>query len=164
MKNLLKATTLIIVMLALPAMAADSGSPMPMNMQHGGTGMDNMQHGNMNMQQGAMQMEGMNMGGNMEPLGDVTVDGVIAQGHVTDVRMEMAKAKQPYTHHLMVMFKDKDGKAMLKGRVAVKVTGADGKTGEAATMMADSTHFGADLALPAPGAYTFTVGSKFEDG
>ena len=128
MKNLLKATTLIIVMLALPAMAADSGSPMPMNMQHGGTGMDNMQHGNMNMQQGAMQMEGMNMGGNMEPLGDVTVDGVIAQGHVTDVRMEMAKAKQPYTHHLMVMFKDKDGKAMLKGRVAVKVTGPTPRT------------------------------------
>lgn len=155
MKSLLRTTIAVVALAALSAMAADTtqggmGS-MPTNMQHEGRDMNSMQHGAMNM-------------GGMVQLGEVTVDGVQAQGHIMDVRAEMAKNKQPFTHHLMLMFKDTSGKAVLKGRSAVKVTGPDGKTGEAVTMMADATHFGADLTLPAPGTYTFTVGTKFEDG
>jgi|GEM_PF-1051841 len=171
MKHYLQLIVLISVFLALPAMAAgkETQNTMPTDMQHGSMPM-NMQHGSMptkNTEQGTtlmnMPMGAMKMDEKMEQIGETTEDGILAQAHITDVSTDMAKNNQPFTHHLMVMFTGMDKKGVIKGRCAVKVTGPDGKTGDAVTMMSDATHFGADLTLPVPGAYTFTVGTKFED-
>ena len=113
-----------------------------------------------------MDMSGMDHGSdNMMMLGNEEVDGVKAMFHLSDVKAEMAKAGQPFTHHLMVNFVDvKTGKAIEKGQVAVKVKTPAGMEGKAQMLMGMDGHFGVDLTLDQSGNYQFNIASKLEDG
>ena len=113
-----------------------------------------------------MDMSGMDHGSdNMMMLGNEEVDGVKAMFHLSDVKAEMAKAGQPFTHHLMVNFVDvKTGKAIENGQVAVKVKTPAGMEGKAQMLMGMDGHFGVDLTLDQSGNYQFNIASKLEDG
>ena len=113
-----------------------------------------------------MDMSGMDHGSdNMMMLGNEEVDGVKAMFHLSDVKAEMAKAGQPFTHHLMVNFVDvKTGKAIEKGQVAVKVKTPAGMEGKAQMLMGMDGHFGVDLTLDQAGNYQFNIASKLEVG
>ena len=113
-----------------------------------------------------MDMSGMDHGSdNMMMLGNEEVDGVKAMFHLSDVQAEMAKAGQPFTHHLMVNFVDvKTGKAIEKGQVAVKVKTPAGMEGKAQMLMGMDGHFVVDLTLDQAGNYQFNIASKLEDG
>lgn len=103
-------------------------------------------------------MDGMIM------LGSEEIDGVKALFHLTDVKMEMMKAGQPFTHHLMVNFIDvKTGKAIEDGRVAVKMTTPDNIEGIGQMMMGMDGHFGVDLVLAEKGTYNFKIGTRLMD-
>ena len=113
-----------------------------------------------------MDMSGMDHGSDsMMMLGNEEVDGVKAMFHLSDVKAEMAKAGQPFTHHLMVNFVYvKTGKAIERGQVAVKVKTPAGMEGKAQMLMGMDGHFGVDLTLDQAGNYQFNIASKLEDG
>ena len=103
-------------------------------------------------------------------LGEDTVEGVKGMATLNDVGAMMAQMGQKTTHHFMIKFADtKSGTAIDQGTVAVKIIDPKtGKAGEAIPLMGMgegmSSHFGADITLPAPGDYQFQVGSKLTDG
>jgi hypothetical protein len=110
--------------------------------------------------------EGMQMetGGAMIMLGTATTDGIKAMAHLQDLHPGTENHAADVTHNLMVAFEAQDkGNAVTQGRVAVKVTSPDGKTGSAITLNPKTGFFNADLALHAPGKYTFLVGTKLSD-
>ena len=113
-----------------------------------------------------MDMSGMDHSmDSMMMLGNEEVDGVKAMFHLSDVKAEMAKAGQPFTHHLMVNFVDvKTGKTIESGQVAVKVKTPAGVEGAAQMMMGMDGHFGVDLTLDQSGTYKFNIASKLADG
>ena len=98
-------------------------------------------------------------------IGTMTVDGVVATAELRDVRETMAQAGQPATHHLQVAFKDLAANHTIgTGVAAVKVTLPTGEELAASEMLGMDGHFGVDLQLGGKGKYTFTVGTKLEDG
>jgi len=161
MKILGKMFITLTVLVALPLTAAA--------MQHGDHN-GSMDHSNMENHQGAMDHgsmghDGMAMKGDMIMLGDAEQDGVKAMAHLKDVKDAMAKMGMKTTHHIMVMFVDQaSGKPIDSGNAAVKVKGADGKESEPVKLMGMQGHFGADIELPGPGQYHFTIGTKLADG
>jgi len=95
----------------------------------------------------------------------LTEEGVRAEAMLMDTSKAMAAAGMESTHHFMVnFFNDEDGSSMAEGKAAVKVTLPSGKQTEAINMMPMANGFGADLTLKEDGAYTFTVGTKLNDG
>jgi len=110
-------------------------------------------------------MSGMNMGsGKTIMLEAVQQDGVSAMAHLYDVSENMAKHGMKETHHMMVMFTDsKDGTPITTGTVAVKITDPTGAKSEPIKMVLMGDGFGADVAITAPGAYSFEVGTKLAD-
>ncbi len=118
---------------------------------------------------GGSAMDGMRMAaatnGTMIMLKGATVDGVNAMPHLKDIAAAMAKHGSSKTHHLMVKFTAADNdRIMSNGKAAVKVIGPDGTVSSPVMMMHMEGSFGADLELPAPGNYTFEVGTKLDDG
>jgi len=111
------------------------------------------------------KMSGMDMGGDKSAMLDsVQLDGVTAKPHLMDVREAMAQHGMKETHHLMVMFTDsQSGKPITVGAVAVKVIDPAGVKGEPVKMVPMGDGFGADVALAAPGKYSFEVGTKLAD-
>ena len=106
------------------------------------------------------------MGDQSIMLGEQTVDGVKAMGHLYDTGAMMAQLGKKENHHLMIMFNNaKTGEAMEQGMVAVKITDPKtGQFGEAIPLMAMGGQFGADITLAGKGEYQFQVGSKLGDG
>ncbi len=91
-------------------------------------------------------------------------DGVMAMVHLYDISESMAKQGLKETHHMMVMFSDmKDSKPVTEGTVAVKVVDPAGVKSEPIKTMLMGDGFGANIALPTPGKYTFEVGTKLAD-
>ncbi len=159
---------LMLLMLLVPSLALASEHAMPMD--HSKMEMDHdkkeMDHNKMEMEHGKKEMSGMShdMAG-MMMLGSEEEDGVKAMFHLNDVKMEMTKAGQPFTHHLMVNFVDsKTGEAIVDGNVAVKVKNPAGVEGDAQMMMGMDGHFGVDLVLDQSGLYHFKIASKLPDG
>lgn len=118
---------------------------------------------------GAMAMKGMehdsmSMGAGNIMLQDVEIDGVMASGHLMDVKAKMAEHGMATTHHLMVGFMNTDGEPIIKGQVAVKIESPDGKLSKANKMMAMDGQFGADVTLDQKGMYKFKIGTKLADG
>lgn len=150
MKKQLMVVLMAVIML-LPAAA------MAMTHSDNGKKMDHskMDHG---------KMSGMDMGDGMIVLPDVEVDNVMGAAHLMDVKAKMAEHGMKQTHHLMIGFMDQNGKAMKKGKVAVKVQSPDGKTSKAIKMMGMKGQFGADVTVDQPGMYMFMVGTKLADG
>lgn len=159
MKNAICTLTLMLLV-PFTSMAMDhSKMSNDKAMDHNKMDMSGMDHSKMDMGGMDHSMDGMMMLGNEE------VDGVKAMFHLSDVKAEMAKAGQPYTHHLMVNFVDlKTGKAIESGKVAVKVKNPEGVEGKAQMMMGMDGHFGVDLVLDEKGTYQFNIASKLEDG
>ena len=123
--------------------------------------MEGMDHSKME----GMDHSGMSMDGDMAMLGSLVVDGVKASAHVKDVSKAMAKMGMAQTHHLMVNFVgEKNGAAIGKGVVAVKIKNPDESEVKPVKMMGMDGHFGADLVLQEKGVYHFYVGTKLEDG
>ncbi len=111
------------------------------------------------MDHGSMQMDGETI-----PLGEMVVDGVKGTAYLLDVSEAMAKHGMKTTHHLMINFTDTEtGDAIVKGRAATKVKGADGKESKAFKMMSMAKAFGADLTLDQQGPYQFRIGTKLKD-
>jgi hypothetical protein len=171
MKNLRNFVLTLMLLVALPlavqAMQHESGAAM----DHGKMKMDHdkmdMDHGKMKMDHDKMDMDhgGMKMSGDMLMLGNSVQDGVKAMAHLKDVKQAMAKMGMKSTHHFMVLFADvESGKPIESGVAAVKVKSPDGKEAEAVKLMGMQGHFGADIVLPGPGTYHFTVGTKLADG
>jgi hypothetical protein len=120
--------------------------------------MDHMSHDK-------MEHGGMAMAGGMIMLGEQEVDGVEAMVHLKDVKEAMSKMGMPTTHHFMVMFADTStGESVEQGAAAVKIVDPAGMEGEAVALMGMQGHFGADIALSAPGEYVFKLGTKLADG
>lgn len=153
---------LMFLMLLVPgaALAMDHSK---MDMDHGKKAMD---HNKMEMDHGKKAMAGMSHDmADMMMLDSEEVDGVKAMFHLSDVKAAMAKAGQPFTHHLMVNFVDsKTGKAIEKGRVAVKVTTPADVKEKAKMLMGMEGGFGVDLILDQAGMYHFKIGTKLADG
>lgn len=106
------------------------------------------------------------MGNQSIMLGEQTVDGVKAMGHLYDTGAMMAQLGKKENYHLMIMFNNaKTGEAIEQGMVAVKITDPKtGQTGEAISLMAMGGQFGADITLTGKGEYQLQVGSKLGDG
>ncbi len=148
-------------------MAMEKGKEM--GMDHGekmGHDMSDMDHGKkMDMDHGKMEHgSGMAMGGDMIMLQDVEVDGVMAAGHLMDVKEKMAEHGMTMTHHIMVGFMNEEGDAVDEGQVAVKVEAPDGSVSKATKMMVMKGQFGADVTLDQKGKYKFMIGTKLADG
>ena len=112
----------------------------------------------------AAAMHGMAMSGTILDE-TVTMDGVVAAVQLFDRQEAMAKSGMEATHHLMINFsKVEDGTPMADGVAAVKVTPPSGEELAVKKMMPMGTGFGVDLALKESGTYTFTVGTKLDDG
>lgn len=144
----------LMLMLLIPAtvMAMDNNA-----MDH--SSMDSASMNKMDMSGMDHSMDDMMMLGNEE------VDGVKAMFHLSDVKTVMAKAGQPFTHHLMVNFVDvKTGKSIEAGKVAVKVKTPADVEGKPQMLMGMDGHFGVDLILDQTGTYQFKIGSKLADG
>jgi hypothetical protein len=159
MKNVISTLMLLLLLIPTAVMAMDHGK----SMDHDKMNMSGMDHSkmdmNMDMKMDMSGMEGMIM------LNAEKVDGVKAMFHLLDVKSAMAKAGQPFTHHLMVNFVDsKTGKAIEEGRVAVKVTTPAGVEEKAKMMMGMEGGFGVDLVIDQAGLYHFHIASKLEDG
>jgi hypothetical protein len=139
----------ILALLALPVVA-----PAETPGSHGG------QH--LMAQPGAAPM----MHGQVIMLGEQTVEGVKGMAHIKDVGAMMAQLGKKENYHFMMLFSDaKTGASIEHGTVAVKITTQKtGQAGEAIPLMGMSGHFGADIALPDKGEYSFQVGSKLADG
>ena len=97
-------------------------------------------------------------------IGEQVVDGVKGMAHLKDVKDAMAKMGMKETHHFMMMFRDKEGKTITNGSVAVKIKGPNGKEGAAIKLIGMDKHFGADVILEQKGTYVFTVGTQLADG
>ncbi len=77
----------------------------------------------------------------------------------------MKKAGMPMTHHFMIAFEDHmSNEAITEGKVALRVTGPDGNTGNPVRLVGMDGHFGADITLNQKGDYVFEVGSSLPDG
>jgi len=98
-------------------------------------------------------------------LGEQTVEGVTAMAHLNDVGALTAKMGMKENYHLMLMFTDAaTGKAVSEGAAAVKITDPEtGKAGAPIPIMGMGDHFGADIALPVKGKYSFEIGTKLAD-
>ena len=107
---------------------------------------------------------GMSMGGSMIMLQDVEVDGVMASGHMLDVKEKMAEHGMSMTHHFMVGFMNAEGDGLSKGQVALKVQSPDGSVSKPIRLMGMSNAFGADITLDQQGKYAFMIGTKLDDG
>lgn len=136
MKKRILVMALVFLMLPLTTMA----------MQHGGG------------------HSGMAMGGKMIMLQDVEVDGVMASGHMLDVKEKMAKHGMSQTHHFMVGFMNGEGEGISEGQVALKIEAPDGGVSKPIRLMAMSGAFGSDITLDQKGMYKFIVGTKLADG
>jgi len=150
----MKRTLMIFAGLALLALPLAAGAQT--NMDHSQHAMP--QHGD----QGSMPM----MRTKTIMLGEQTVEGVKGMAHLNDVGAVMAQMGKKENFHFMILFSEaKTGTAIEQGTVAVKITDpVTGKTGEAIPLMGMGNHFGADIALPDKGEYSFQVGSKLADG
>lgn len=149
MKNRIVVFAFGLLLLApFHVLAAPTGQSSQEKMQ----GMESMGHGD------------EKVAADMIMLGDQVVDGVKGMAHLKDVKDAMAKMGMKETHHFMMMFRDKDGKTITTGSVAVKIKGPDGKEGPAIKLMGMEEHFGADVVLDKKGAYVFTVGTQLSDG
>lgn len=133
---------LLVTPVGLMAMSHDDGHGKKMDMNHGG----------------------MSMGKDMIMLQDIEVDGVMATGHLMDVKEQMAEHNMATTHHIMVGFMNEKGEAIADGQVAVKVESPDGSVSGAIRMMGMEGEFGADITLDQKGIYKFEVGTKLADG
>ena len=140
-------TLLVIMALSVPAVAGDKG------------------HGSMPGMKGESPMEGHGM----MKMGDKVFEGTVGpwhgEGRLMDMRAQMEKAKASgmkmegmmKTHHISISLSDpKTKKAVTVGKGTVVVTGPDKKT-EKVSFMAMQGHFGADVNLPNPGKYEFSV-------
>ena len=140
-------------------------------MQHGHDDKESMDHGSMkSMDHDKMDHSGMDHGkmgthGDMEMLGSEVQEGVKATLMIKDTSEMMAKMGMDHTHHLMVNFaNEKNGAAVEKGTVAVKVVNPDQTENKPVKMMGMAGAFGADLALKEKGMYHFYIGTQLEDG
>lgn len=133
---------------------------------HAGMEQKEMDHKSMDhMSHEKMEHGGMSMAGGMIMLGEQEVEGVEAMVHLKDVKDAMAKMGMSQTHHFMVMFVDTTtGEPVEAGMAAVKIVDPGGTEGEAVALMGMQGHFGADIALSAPGEYVFKLGTKLADG
>ena len=163
----MKKLILIAMMLLVPAgvMAMSHGDhgdhDKKMEMDHGKIdhgSMEKMDHSKMD------HGSGMAMGGDMIMLQDVEVDGVMAAGHMMDVKAKMAEHGMAMTHHFMVGFMDTEGEAVDEGQVALKIEYPDGKVSKPIKLMGMDKAFGADVTLDQKGKYNFMVGTKLKDG
>ncbi len=128
-------------------------------MNHGSMDKGKMDHSN------GMAMDGgMAMGGDMMMLQEETIDGVMGSAHMMDVKEKMAQNGMKTTHHLMIGFKDMQGKALGNGKVAVKVESPNGEVSKPIMMMGMGEGFGADITLDQAGTYHFKIGTQLEDG
>lgn len=149
MKNRIVVLVFGLLLLApFHVLAAPTGEGSHDKMQ----GMESMGHGDEKVAAGMIM------------LGEQVVDGVKGMAHFKDVKDAMAKMGMKETHHFMMMFRDKDGKTITTGNVAVKIKGPDGKEGPAIKLMGMEEHFGADVVLDKKGTYVFTVGTQLSDG
>lgn len=160
---------LLVLCMALPmsaiAMSYDDKEKhgeMKMSMGHDADDKAKMDHDSDDMaKMDHDSMDSMEMGGAKIPLGMLKVDGIEARAYLLDVREAMAKHGMKMTHHLMVEFVDADsGKALTKGRAAVKVRKGEGKESKAHKMMRMDGAFGTDLMLADDGHYQFRIGTK----
>ncbi|MCW8858573.1 MAG: hypothetical protein OQK97_02575 [Deltaproteobacteria bacterium] len=110
------------------------------------------------------QADGMSMGGEMIMLEDTEVEGIMASGHMMDIRIKMAEHGMSQTHHFMVGFMNEAKKMVSDGQVALKIEAPDGKVSPAIKLMGMSGQFGADITLDQQGMYRFKIGTKFADG
>lgn len=149
MKNRIVVFAFGLLLLApFHVLAAPTGESSQEKMQ----GMESMGHGD------------EKVAADMIMIGEQVVDGVKGMAHLKDVKGAMAKMGMKETHHFMMMFRGKNGKAITTGSVAVKIKGPDGKEGPAIKLMGMEEHFGADVVLDKKGAYVFTVGTQLIDG
>lgn len=146
-----KLTITLISVLALAATPA-----LAMKHEHGS---HDQMHGS-----GHGEHAGMKMDAKTAMLGEQSVEGVKAMSHVKDVQAAMAKLGKQETHHYMVNFVGKDGKAVTEGTVAVKIKSPAGTESAPIALMGMQGHFGADVVLAEKGTYEFKVGSKLPDG
>lgn len=117
-----------------------------------------------------MKGEGSMQGHGMMKMGDKVFAGKvgpwIGEARLSDMKAQMEKAKasgmkmegtMTQTHHLAIALTDpKTKKAVTEGQGTVMVVGPD-KSESKANFMVMEGHFGADVALPKPGKYTFKV-------
>lgn len=130
-------------------------------MNHGSK--DQMKHDGMD--HSKMDHGGMEMHGDMAQLGTEVVDGVKASARIKNISAAAGKMGMKQTHHLMVDFTNsKNGAALARGTVAVKVKGPNDREGKPVKLMSMGSGFGADLELKEKGKYHFKVGTKLEDG
>jgi hypothetical protein len=155
-------TLLVIMALSVPAVAGDKGHGSMPGMTGGG---QTAGQGTMSGMKGESPMEGHGM----MKMGDKVFEGKVGpwhgEGRLMDMRAQMEKAKASgmkmegmmKTHHFSVFLSDpKTKKAVTEGKGTVMVTGPDRKT-EKTSFMAMEGHFGADVNLPNPGKYEFSV-------
>jgi len=109
-------------------------------------------------------MAGMKMDNDTVMLETIAVDGVEGSAHLKDIQAAMAKMAMPQTHHFMTMFTNTKGEPVNTGLAAVKITDPSGNTGKPIKLMGMGDGFGADVTLAVKGAYTFSVGTKLNDG
>jgi hypothetical protein len=155
-------TLLVIMALSVPAVAGDRGHGAMPGMSGGGQAAG---QGTMPGMKGEIPMEGHGV----MKMGDAVFEGKIGpwngEGRLMDMRAQMEKAKASgkkmggmvKTHHFSVFLSDpKTKKAVTGGKGTVTVTGPDKKT-EKTSFMAMQGHLGADVNLPGPGKYEFSV-------
>lgn len=108
-------------------------------------------------------------GHDMAKMGDRVYDGKLgpwkAAARLMDMKARMAalpsgmkvEGAMPNSHHLAVTVTDPRTKAAVtEGKGTVTVTGPDRKSVKSGFMVMQG-HFGADVNLPAPGKYSFSV-------
>lgn len=123
------------------------------------------EHGSMS----GMHGKEMGEGHGAMKMGDKIFEGKVGSYHgearLVDMKAQMAKARasekmmahMKNTHHLSLLLTDpKTKKAVTEGKGSVTVTGPDKKQANTAFMVMEG-HFGADVNLPVPGKYSFTV-------
>ncbi len=160
MKHLLLTVCTAVVLLATPALALAMHHNQGDHQGHAASAGDSSHNSAM-----SKAHAGMSADGEMMMLESVSVGGVTGMGHIKDVSAAMAKMGMPATHHFMLMLHDdKNDKSIETGVVAVKIKGPDGQVSDPIKLVGMDGHFGADVSLPAKGAYVFTVGSRLDDG
>lgn len=155
-------TLLVIMALSVPAVAGDKGHGSMPGMSGGG---HTEGQGTMPGMKGESPMEGHGM----MKMGDKVFEGKVGpwhgEGRLMDMKAQMEKAgvsekmkgMTKNTHHIAFSLEDPGTKTQVtEGKGTVTVTGP-GKTQARYDLMVMQGHFGADVNLPDPGKYEFSV-------
>lgn len=98
----------------------------------------------------------------MISLDKVSSDGIVAAGHLKDMKAMMEEMGRPETHHFMVVFRSEaTGEEVAPDVSAVRVVTMDGKASKPVALIGMQGHFGADIDASGH-VETFELGAKID--